>query len=79
MPDRGVKFDISAAGDSITVSAKRPVKSFVFEEVEGMKLTDNGFDIVPGETHVVQVSGPLKASELRWTHIEAEGASLPVS
>jgi beta-mannosidase len=79
MPDRGVKFDISAAGDCITVSAKRPVKSFVFEEVEGMKLSDNGFDIVPGETHVVQVSGPLKASELRWTHIEAEGASLPVS
>lgn len=77
MADRGVTFEV--LGDhQITISAARPVKAFVFEEVEGMKLSDNGFDLVPGEKQVVLVTGPLKASELRWTHVEASGASLKV-
>ncbi|KAJ3482249.1 hypothetical protein NLG97_g7621 [Lecanicillium saksenae] len=78
MTGRGVSFEVSDADGQVTVSAQRPVKAFVFEEVEGLKLSDNGFDLLPGEKQLVKVSGPLKPSELRWTHIEASGPSLKI-
>ncbi|KAJ4144706.1 hypothetical protein LMH87_003579 [Akanthomyces muscarius] len=78
MAGRGVSFEVSDADGQVTVSAQRPVKAFVFEEVEGLKLSDNGFDVLPGENQVVKVAGPLKPSQLRWTHIEASGPSLKV-
>ncbi|OAA73921.1 glycoside hydrolase family 2 protein [Cordyceps fumosorosea ARSEF 2679] len=78
MADRGVSFEVADAEGRVTVAARRPVKGFVFEEVEGLKLSDNGFDLLPGEEQVVTVAGPLKPSELRWTHIEASGPSLPI-
>lgn len=82
MPDRGVSVEVdnSAAGgaapERVVVSSRTPVKSFVFEEEEGMKLSDNGFDIMPGDRHVIEVEGPLKAKDLRWTYIGAEKASM---
>lgn len=78
MADRGVSFEVSDADGQVTVSAERPVKAFVFEEVEELKLSDNGFDLLPGESQVVKVAGPLKPSQLRWTHIEASGPLLRV-
>ncbi|KAM3433904.1 hypothetical protein NHJ13734_006244 [Beauveria thailandica] len=78
MADRGVSFDVSDVVGEVTVTAQRPVKAFVFEEVEGLALSDNGFDLLPGEKQVVKVAGPLKPSQLRWTHIEASGPSLRI-
>ncbi|KAJ2972331.1 hypothetical protein NQ176_g7220 [Zarea fungicola] len=78
MADRGVSFEVSDVDGQVAVSAQRPVKGFVFEEVEGLKLSENGFDLVPGEKQIVKVSGPLKPSELLWTHIEASGPSLKI-
>lgn len=78
MADRGVGFAVSPAGDEVVVSAQRPVKAFVFEEVEGLKLSDNGFDIMPGEEQRVKVEGSLTADRLRWTHVDAPGASLEI-
>ncbi|KAM3515640.1 hypothetical protein MY11210_000818 [Beauveria gryllotalpidicola] len=54
MADRGVSFDVSDVDGEVTVTAQRPVKAFVFEEVEGLKLSDNGFDLLPGEKQVVK-------------------------
>lgn len=76
MPDRGISFKVSPSKDEVVISAERPVKAFVFEEVEGLHLSDNGFDIVPGETQTVKVGGSLTADKLKWTYIDAPQASL---
>ncbi|KAK2600260.1 hypothetical protein QQS21_004978 [Conoideocrella luteorostrata] len=78
MPDRVVTFNVDTANNQVTVSSERPIKGFVFEEEEGMKLSDNGFDIVPGEKHFIKVEGPVKANKLRWTYIGAPDASLQI-
>ncbi|TFB06397.1 Beta-mannosidase B [Trichoderma ghanense] len=78
LSDRGIAFEVSSAGDKVVVSAEKPVKGFVFEEVEGLRLSDNGFDVVPGEKHVVTVGGALRAGELLWTFVGADGASLKI-
>lgn len=79
MSDRGVTFEISPTKDQVTIKSERPVKSFVFEEVQDLKLSDNGFDLVPGEEQTVQVSGALTADQLLWTYIGAGKASLEIS
>lgn len=41
------RVSVSFDGANAVVSAENPIKGFVFDEVEGMKLSDNGFDVVP--------------------------------
>jgi beta-mannosidase len=77
LSDRGISITVPAK-DQVIVSSERPIKGFVFEEVEGMKLSDNGFDIMPGERHHITVQGPVSADKLRWTYIGAEDASLEI-
>jgi beta-mannosidase len=71
---RGVKVEYSFCMTEVKVSAKLPVKGFVFAERQGLELSDNGIDIMPGETHVVRIGGLSEASErLDWTYVGAEG------
>jgi beta-mannosidase len=71
--NRNVKVDVSPSGESITISANRPVKGFVFEERERLTFSDNGFDLVPGEERVVTVRRESGHSEaIRWTYIGDE-------
>ncbi|KAF2192876.1 glycoside hydrolase family 2 protein [Zopfia rhizophila CBS 207.26] len=67
-PDRGVTVEPATDGKSITVSATKPVKAFVFSERQGVKLGDNGFDLMPGQskTVVVERGG---ANEFKWRYI----------
>jgi len=51
------------------VSVERPIKGFVFNEKKGVKLSDNGFDVVPGEKREVRVEG-CRADELEWRYVE---------
>ncbi|KAK0616813.1 glycoside hydrolase family 2 protein [Immersiella caudata] len=55
--DRGVR--VVDVGDGVVeVSAEKPVKGFVFAERQGMKVSDNGFDLIPGEPSTrVQMEG----------------------
>ncbi|PGH09850.1 hypothetical protein AJ79_05576 [Helicocarpus griseus UAMH5409] len=76
-PDRNVDFRIAPERDHIAISAERPVKGFVFEETKGMKLSDNGFDLIPGEKKQIKVSG-TDTESLRWTYIGAPAASLEI-
>ncbi|GFF94848.1 probable beta-mannosidase B [Aspergillus udagawae] len=70
--NRNIKEDFSPSGDEVTVSADLPVKGFVFEDREGLKLSDNGFDLMPGEKKVVTVNGTaVSAKDLRWTYVGA--------
>ncbi|KAK4201529.1 glycoside hydrolase superfamily, partial [Triangularia verruculosa] len=52
----------------VQISTDKPVKGFVFSEKEGVRLSDNGFDVIPGETVVVDVEG-IKAQELEWKFV----------
>lgn len=69
--DRNVMVEVSPSKDRITVSAEAPVKGFTFEERKGLKLSDNGFDVMPGDNHVVTVSGDTAlAKDLNWTYVK---------
>ncbi|EMD88715.1 glycoside hydrolase family 2 protein [Bipolaris maydis C5] len=67
--DRGIKVEYSKDLTVAFVSSSKPVKGFVFNERKGVRLSDNGFDVIPGETHEVQVDG-VAANELEWSYIE---------
>lgn len=67
-PDRGVTVNNLGQG-LVEVSAEKPVKGFVFSEKQGIKLSDNGFDVLPGdEPRLVQVED-VSGDELGWTFV----------
>ncbi|KAJ1337305.1 beta-mannosidase [Microdochium nivale] len=75
--DRKVSVKLAPSGDKIVVTAELPVMGFVLDEVEGLALSDNGFDVMPGEEHVVKISGGNSAAAgLGWTHVGAEHAGM---
>ncbi|EEA20679.1 hypothetical protein TMatcc_000670 [Talaromyces marneffei ATCC 18224] len=62
--DRGLEVNpettISAAGERqqiIKISARKPMKCLVFEERDGVRVSDSAIDIVPGDEQVVTVTG----------------------
>ena len=66
--DRGVQVEY--AHDKISASAAKPTKGLVFEEREGVRLSDSAVDVVPGDTQVVKIQGlATKAASLRWTFL----------
>lgn len=67
--DRGVSVKVSEDKATAIVTAQKPVKGFVFEEKRGVKLSDNGFDIMPGEKKHVHVEG-CGADQMKWTYVE---------
>ncbi|KAF2250279.1 glycoside hydrolase family 2 protein [Trematosphaeria pertusa] len=70
-PDREVEVLYANDKTQAFVSAGKPVKGFVFDEREGITLSDNGFDLVPGETKKVSVKG-CGADELGWKYVEMD-------
>ena len=71
--NRGVNVEYSSCKTEVRVSTKLPVKGFVFSETQGLELSDNGFDIMPGEVQVVRIGGSSVAkADLGWTYIGAE-------
>jgi beta-mannosidase len=70
-PDRGVEVKYEDGGRKAVVSAKRPVKGFVLSEKQGIALSHNGFDLVPGEDREVSVISEGEMVEgLGWTYVE---------
>ncbi|KAH9879445.1 hypothetical protein IAQ61_001263 [Plenodomus lingam] len=67
-PDRGISVRSSDDQSRVYVSAARPVKGFVFAERKGVRLSDNGFDVVPGVVVEVSVEG-CRADELAWRYV----------
>lgn len=67
LSNRGVNVQVRhhSSGDAkVVINARKPVKCLVFEEQEGVKLSDNAIDVVPGDEQTVTVTGlgshPLK-------------------
>ncbi|KAF4907852.1 Beta-mannosidase B [Colletotrichum fructicola] len=72
------KVQVVAEEGRLFVSAEKPVKGFIIQEERGMKLSDNGFDVVPGVEKVISVQG-IEAKKLRWTYLGAPESSLAIS
>ncbi|CAJ2512078.1 Uu.00g077030.m01.CDS01 [Anthostomella pinea] len=69
----------AVSSSRVSITATRPVKGFVFEETRATKkLSDNGFDIIPGEKVVVDVMG-VSVDSLRYTYIGASEGSIAIS
>ncbi|KAI1084692.1 glycoside hydrolase family 2 protein [Whalleya microplaca] len=66
------------SASQVAISAARPVKGFVFEETRSIKLSDNGFDLVPGEDKIVDVTG-TSLDALRFTYVGALEGSMRLS
>jgi beta-mannosidase len=67
-PQRNVR--VQQDGESIHVSADRPVKCLVFEERDGYALSANALDLAPGDEQVIQVTGAKEGdSLLDWTYL----------
>jgi len=65
--DRGVVA--KASGSEIRVTAQKPTKGLMLEERDGVKLSDSGIDVVPGDEQVVHVQGMKDGDEplgYRW-------------
>jgi beta-mannosidase len=54
----------------VAISARKPVKCLVFEERDGVIVSDSAIDIVPGDDQIVEIDG-LKAGDslLRWKYL----------
>jgi beta-mannosidase len=66
--DRKLDVRYHEDGSRIVLTAAKPIKGFVFGEKKGMKLSDNGFDIMPHEPKEVVVRGSA-AQDLKWLYI----------
>lgn len=76
--DRRLSFGTSAESPNrISISAGKPVKGLVFEEMRGVKFSENNFDLVPGQVVVMDFSG-LSRHELRYTYVGAPSASMEI-
>ncbi|KAH6700937.1 beta-mannosidase [Verticillium dahliae] len=69
--DRHVGLEIYQSRGKISISSRLPIKGLVLEETEGMKLSDNGFDLVPGEKREIQIEAAPTTDHLRWTYLGA--------
>jgi beta-mannosidase len=68
LTNRGVDIQVQRhfSGDAtVVINARKPVKCLVFEEQEGIKLSDNAIDVVPGDAQTVTVTG-LQSRTLKY-------------
>jgi beta-mannosidase len=68
------RVSVSYDGANVVVSAENPIKGFVFDEVEGMELSDNGFDVVPGLDRVVSIRAPASVLQLGYRYVGGHGS-----
>jgi beta-mannosidase len=72
--DRGVR--IEASEETYTFTADRPTKGLVIQEEDGIVLSDNCLDIIPGDSQVVSVRGGTRqAIEYRYLGSEYNSVS----
>ncbi|OKL62158.1 Beta-mannosidase B [Talaromyces atroroseus] len=58
---------------SITISTLKPVKCLVFEERDGITISDSALDIVPGDDQVIEIEGLKPGDEpLKWKYLGQE-------
>jgi beta-mannosidase len=66
--DRGV--EVRQSGDSYIVTASKPTKGVVFEERDGVQLSDNCLDIIPGDEQTIEAKGLSPNTEpFAWRYL----------
>ncbi|CAM1502503.1 Fc.00g044870.m01.CDS01 [Cosmosporella sp. VM-42] len=65
--DRGVKVESSLG--RYTVTAQRPTKGLVFEELDGIIMSDNCIDLVPNDEVVIEVTGGEEIESPRYRYL----------
>lgn len=66
---RGLEIQVHRGDQArVVISARRPVKGLVIEEQEGVRISDNAMDIVPGDEQTVIVSG-LGTRTLKYRYL----------
>jgi len=68
LSNRGLRVE-AAEEDVVEVSAEKPIKGFFFSERQGVTVSDNGFDVMPGETVRVHFTGLEAGEMLPWTFV----------
>lgn len=68
--DRNVQVSARVEGEQavLTIKAERPVKAFVIQENPDLRVSENGFDLVPGYAATVKVHGCTDVKELVWRY-----------
>ncbi|KAK3316653.1 glycoside hydrolase family 2 protein [Apodospora peruviana] len=68
LTNRGVRVKLIKPG-VVEVTAEKPTKGFVFSEKQGVNVSDNGFDLIPGDKPTrVWIQG-IDAGGLQWTFV----------
>jgi beta-mannosidase len=77
--DRGIEvreIEQSLSADNgkgqrkVAISTRKPVKCLVFEERDGVIVSDNAIDIVPGDDQTVEIHGLKRGdSLLSWKYL----------
>lgn len=67
--DRGLRVTYEDRS-TIRVTVEKPVKGLVFEEREGVILSDSGIDVAPGDEQVIRVKHMrMKDQPLSWRYL----------
>ena len=80
--ERGVEVEKASKGEDkqadgegaiLVITAQKPTKGLVFEEREGVLVSDSALDVVPGDEVKVKVRGlNERERELGWTYLGKE-------
>ncbi|RGP80679.1 beta-mannosidase [Fusarium longipes] len=69
--NRGIK--VAAKPGKFVVSAEKPTKGFVVEELDGCSLSDNCLDIMPGDSQIINYTERKDPQKPRFTYLESSG------
>ena len=67
LSNRGL--DVKKDGRTLRITTQKPVKCLVFEERDGVSVSDSAMDIVPGDEQVVTVTG-LGDGTLKYRYLQ---------
>ena len=68
--DRGLQVAFtSSKRDTVKITTRLPLKGLTFAERPGLHFSDNGFDLMPGDEHVVEVEGLGEDEQLDWMYL----------
>jgi beta-mannosidase len=73
LTNRGLELQVHRESDQarVVVTARKPTKCLVFEEQEGVRISDNAIDLVPGDEQTVIVTG-LANRSLKYRYLGQE-------
>jgi len=71
LSERGLEVNKTSESDNlqtVRVSSRKPVKCLVFEEQDGVRVSDSAMDIVPGDEQIITFKG-LIGGTLKYKHL----------